>query len=62
MPDSSICPRCGVMTLDSVKTHNALSRVDNKTYICSPCGMNEAVECLSGNLKPKSKWAHAKEV
>jgi predicted RNA-binding Zn-ribbon protein involved in translation (DUF1610 family) len=39
------CPRCGEERLwvgDRVAL-NALSRRDNKTYICSPCGQNEAM-------------------
>jgi hypothetical protein len=27
-----------------VKVMNALSRRDNKTYICSPCGVKESME------------------
>lgn len=52
-----ICPRCGIITLNPRKTHNALSRLDNKTYICSICGMQEAVESIFNNLTPKSEWA-----
>ena len=36
------CPRCGEDTMDENTVMNALSRRDNKTYICSPCGTKEA--------------------
>jgi predicted RNA-binding Zn-ribbon protein involved in translation (DUF1610 family) len=34
------CPKCKNMT----STYPALSRRDNKTYICDPCGTKEALE------------------
>ena len=37
------CPQCGRI-LDAHIAMNALSRYDNKTYICSPCGSREACE------------------
>lgn len=36
------CPRCS-RPLNPDLVMNALSRVDNTTYICSPCGMDEAM-------------------
>ncbi len=46
-PKRKICPRCKSNYLREPITHNALSRVDNKTYICSPCGQTEAIiACL----------------
>ena len=33
------CPRCG----DHFEVFPALSRYDNATYICSPCGVTEAL-------------------
>ena len=36
------CPRCGEDTMDENTVMNALSRRDNRTYICSPCGTKEA--------------------
>lgn len=36
------CPRCHKDKLDEVDVRNALSRRDNKTYICSDCGNEEA--------------------
>lgn len=36
------CPRCGADAMDETLTRNALSRKDNQTYVCSPCGTSEA--------------------
>ena len=33
-----ICPRCHRRCLFPDKAMNALSHIDNKTYICSECG------------------------
>ena len=43
------CPRCGKDRLHPIPVMNALSRRDNKTYICSPCGSHEAVLDVSRN-------------
>jgi len=55
------CPRCGDNPLHPVKAFNALSRVDNKTMVCSPCGMAEAIidYLAPGALAAsgKSRWA-----
>lgn len=37
-----ICPKCG----KRYKAPSAISRVDNKTQICSTCGTREALESL----------------
>lgn len=37
------CPRCKKETMHPTQVMNALSRRDNKTYICSPCGTLEAM-------------------
>ena len=37
-----ICPRCG-KKMRANEVENALSRRDNETYICSPCGTDEAL-------------------
>ena len=36
------CPRCVEEYLHQERARNALSRRDNKTYICSHCGEREA--------------------
>ena len=38
------CPRCKWNLLESIPAHNAMSRRDNKTRICSQCGVREALE------------------
>jgi hypothetical protein len=38
------CPRCE----DITNEHPALSRIDNETAICSPCGGREAMEDYTG--------------
>lgn len=37
------CPRCDVEDLHEVQAQNALSRSDNLSYVCSPCGEDEAL-------------------
>ena len=37
------CPRCKKPKLHPEQVLNALSRRDNETYICSPCGTEEAM-------------------
>jgi hypothetical protein len=37
------CPRCGSPLNQERPALNALSRYDNATYICSPCGSDEAM-------------------
>lgn len=47
------CPRCGGGVPNSVNPGaypGALSRYDNKTYICSSCGTEEAL--MMGHLIP----------
>jgi hypothetical protein len=38
------CPRCKKNQLHPQMAMNALSRRDNETFICSPCGSVEAME------------------
>ena len=37
------CPRCKEQKLEKYEIKNALSRRDNKTYICSDCGTEEGM-------------------
>ena len=39
----AICPRCDLHPLATELVHNALSRHHDDTYICNPCGEDEAV-------------------
>lgn len=34
----------------------ALSRTDNKTYVCPECGAREAIEQMEGRLVPQAEW------
>ena len=43
------CPRCKEMKLNEKEVRNALSRRDNATYICSDCGIAEAMEDYNRN-------------
>lgn len=43
----NICPRCK----QTITEYPALSRKDNVTYICSDCGVAEALEIFFNNLK-----------
>lgn len=58
LTDTTICPRCGENRLNSVRVRNALSRVNNTTVICDPCGTDEALqEVLPVGLKStESDW------
>lgn len=49
------CPRCGIKRMTK---YPALSRVDNKTGICSQCGVDEALTAFVGfGVAPKQIWA-----
>lgn len=43
-----ICPRCADNLLHASRVRNALSRKDNETYICPPCGTDEGLRDASG--------------
>lgn len=47
----SICPKCG----KTYTGHPALSRVDNRTTICSDCGIREALSTLDVGDDEKEK-------
>lgn len=40
--DFRLCPRCGEPLRENL-VMNSRSRLDNKTYICSQCGTDEAM-------------------
>ena len=52
----STCPRCGNMYTG----YPALSRLDNRTNICSPCGTDEALREYFN--KPPRVWATCEHV
>lgn len=53
------CPRCGG-TIPNASAPGAypgaLSRIDNKTEICSDCGTQEGFESMYGTLLPMDVW------
>jgi hypothetical protein len=56
-----ICPRCNLNQIPNNQTPGAypgaISRVDNKTEICSDCGTNEALEdYFSKSLTSIKDW------
>ena len=56
------CPRCKKDKLRKPKAHNALSRRDNKTYICSDCGVSEAMFDFTVHSSLQTERAWLKEV
>jgi ribosomal protein S27AE len=54
------CPRCGDWIPNNHQPGafpGALSRVDNKTEICSECGSEEAIQqIIDGAPAPMSEW------
>lgn len=50
------CPRCGEQKLRVDRpAMNALSRTDNKTYVCSDCGTSEGLEDFVRGMSRQSK-------
>lgn len=52
------CPRCG---FDYDEIRPAISRTDDRTFICSECGTEEAIELWIGELTTQAEW-HSNEV
>lgn len=52
-----LCPRCGIQPLP-LGYPGAISRRDNKTEICSSCGLAEAIRDLSKKApeNPLEDW------
>lgn len=49
MKTDTPCPRCGRMAMRPERPAlNALSRKDNKTYVCNSCGTDEAMLNMVG--------------
>ena len=51
----SLCPNCNINYLHSVLVRKALSRKDNKTYICDDCGQAEAMKDYEAMLLKEIK-------
>ena len=49
----TLCPRCEIEELEEMEALNALSRKDNETYVCSPCGVDHAVSHIIKKKNPK---------
>lgn len=47
----TICPRCG----KPYREPPALSRADNKTYICPDCGTREALQSIGVDAEEQEK-------
>ena len=53
------CPRCGYDRMNEKPVRNALSRYA-RVYICSECGMDEALRDMAGaDPLPFSAWGMA---
>ena len=58
------CPRCGTpLSMREPVDTNALSRCsrgadDLPLWVCSPCGVDEALREFAGILDPPSSWVH----
>lgn len=52
------CPRCSLPRLRTDRPAlNALSRTDNATHVCSPCGSDEAMRDHAGDPPvPPTDW------
>jgi RNA polymerase subunit RPABC4/transcription elongation factor Spt4 len=54
MTDHPICPTCHghIPNNDTPGAYpGALSRVDNKTEVCSACGVKEAIQAFAARVK-----------
>lgn len=53
------CPRCGQDSMHPRPAMNAVSRVDNETYVCRGCDTAEAMEDYMNPGQPMTKenWA-----
>jgi hypothetical protein len=59
MAEEAVCPRCGGEVPEPGRRgqyRGALSRTDQRTEICTPCGIDEAYEQAAGALRPQSAW------
>ena len=69
--DTVLCPRCGIRRfrpygssrapqgsgISDFSPPPALSRMDNATYVCSPCGTDEAMREFQGLPPvPPTEW------
>lgn len=53
--DWTPCPRCGVEM--NPRDYPAISRTDDRTDVCSRCGIDEAIEAMMrGAPTPQAQW------
>ena len=59
MEEVKNCPRCGHYIPNDENPGaypGAMSRTDNKTEVCSPCGQAEALEDFLAEVTPQEEW------
>lgn len=60
MANGPMCPRCGGYIPNNLSPGaypGAMSRLDNRTEICSDCGTREAMEDFyDGKILPMNEW------
>ncbi len=57
----NICPRCRHNEMLYPEEINALSRMNNRTYVCSPCGEDEAILDYAG-VGQAAPWPITREL
>ncbi|OTP10394.1 hypothetical protein A5844_002094 [Enterococcus sp. 10A9_DIV0425] len=55
--EKCLCPRCGINYLTKDPRGNAKSRYVKDIFICSLCGIDEAVMEMFGQKMPIEKWS-----
>jgi predicted RNA-binding Zn-ribbon protein involved in translation (DUF1610 family) len=63
-PIYATCPRCGEdrLRVSGDGARNALSRKDNKTYVCSPCGTDEGMRARFEHIDVWPSFPNVMEV
>ena len=59
---NKLCPRCEANIMRPIEVENALSRRDNKTYICNGCGQEEAMFDFKIKIMHNNFFAKIKEM
>lgn len=55
------CPRCGLPITRALRAPfgtgvPAVSRTDDRTKVCEPCGTEEAIRQANGELQRQDEW------
>ena len=53
----TLCPRCGLVKLNQKTENNAISKHEDGIFICSECGVDEAMLEYVNKPLPLEKWA-----